>query len=291
MNRILKINENQLLQLHGLIREDEEMVDTTGFSDADFVDAFVVHFRNWYKNKFDKETRIPFSYLISKYGRQYLKEMGLWEEHHYDDDDETDFGLNVWNMIRIGKQLISSGQVTVEKISQDENFLEKNRNKIEKVLKSLKLPESIRLNLSEPKPNELFANVELNMDEYLKSSGISIEPFILEKKIKDVLQVYLGIDFGKTIFGKKNLTVGLSNFETEFQEWKKTVFLKQIKPQFKNLPHIKAVRAFKLDTSRNKTLILKLSQDSSYTYARFSLAKTEIKNFLESLGYKKINVE
>jgi hypothetical protein len=72
--------------------------------------------------------------------------------------------------------------------------------------------------------------------------------------------------------------------QERFEDWKKNVFNKKIKPQITKLPNTKNISSyrFKLDNS----LKLHLGEKGSSTWNGYRMGKQEVRTLLDSLGYK-----
>ena len=65
MGKVINLTESELINLIGRIVED---IDTSFYSDEDFIDAFIQVFRPWViKNHGDELSNHPPSYLFKKY--------------------------------------------------------------------------------------------------------------------------------------------------------------------------------------------------------------------------------
>jgi hypothetical protein len=163
--------------------------------------------------------------------------------------------------------------------------LKNNEKKLEIIFKKLPLPKFFKFTFSEPNPNNLYINIDFDFDDYLKHDGrINLSPHSYEIIIKDALDKYLGVQFGKASHGKIYMVVSLPYLQERFEDWKKNVFNKKIKPQITKLPNTKNISSyrFKLDNS----LKLHLGEKGSSTWNGYRMGKQEVRTLLDSLGYK-----
>jgi hypothetical protein len=259
-------------------------MDLHDLSDSDLVDAFIFHFRQWCKNKFGDNLNKPFSYLFSYHGVKYLKEIGALEDIS-DFINKDGANITMWQMASLGKHLIKNGHVKIERPVAAKEFLKNNEKKLEIIFKKLPLPKFFKFTFSEPNPNNLYINIDFDFDDYLKHDGrINLSPHSYEIIIKDALDKYLGVQFGKASHGKIYMVVSLPYLQERFEDWKKNVFNKKIKPQITKLPNTKNISSyrFKLDNS----LKLHLGEKGSSTWNGYRMGKQEVRTLLDSLGYK-----
>jgi hypothetical protein len=91
MGKNFIISENRFLNLMMNKSFVTESADLEDYDELDFQDAFISLFRQFIQNKIgDKSKDVPFSYLLKKYGKEFLRELG----ETYGNEEDEEINLN-----------------------------------------------------------------------------------------------------------------------------------------------------------------------------------------------------
>lgn len=242
MKKIIKLTETELVKMCSLIIE---RIDN--YSHGDLVDGYLQLFKGWISSKFgDKFENYPISFLLNNYGKEFEKYLGYKrdgedeeddEDSYYDDDDDDNgYDLDYWLVKDIMAQAVKSGKYTLPSLNTGVKFTEKNKKKFQYLLSGLRLPDYIKLKFNEESPNEINMNIDVDYVKMIttnEENPIRISRSALEKKVKEYLKNYLGVEFGNPIHGKIRFESSEVNY-IGFEEWKKNVFTKSLRKDIKN---------------------------------------------------------
>jgi hypothetical protein len=289
MAKLLTLNQKELIAMVKTIVEQVD-VDFSQYDDNDFFDAFVYIFRNWLNNKLGEESKkYPFSYLLNKYGQEFVKE-GLGDNYsRYFGNDKISFSS--YQIPRITQYLIKHGVHSLPTLRQEEKFTEKYAKQIPRLIKHLlKIPSYVKLVITEDRPYEITIAARIDYPSYLKSEEPFYRENILQKELGKIFQDYMGIELGNPSHGQLRLT-SYSVLDNE-DEWIKNVLNKQIKKGIKELPGGKYVHSIKFQPKVHLNSELKIVFNKSLPSL---IKKYEFKNsalkYIKDLGYTKIDVD
>jgi len=289
MGRIITLNQTQLTEMVKTIVEQVEM-DLSQYDDNDFTDAFVFLFRNWIGNKLGEESKkYPFSFLLKKYGQEFLRETFGDSYSKYFGRDE-DVNITGYMIPRIGKYLIQYGVHSLPSLRGEEKFTEKYARHLPRLIKLLGIPSWVRIEIIEDKPNDVVVNLYVDYPSYLKQESSYLNQYNLQRKLKAILEDYLGVEFGNPVHGELNLNLNIISENVE--PWIKNVLNKQIKKHIKSMPDGKNVHSIRFEPkiSGNSDMRI-IYKEYSHRHMHQYTFRDNVKKYLEELGYHKIDVE
>lgn len=290
MKKIVTFEESELINMVKTIAEQVNQ-DLSRYDDNDFSDAFFFIFRNWLGNKIGEDVKkYPFSYLLKKFGQEFLKEtFGDKFEKYFSVSQYGEPSFSRSEIPRIGKKLIQVGAHTLPSLRQEEKFTELYSKHIARLVKMLNLPSYARLELIEPTPQEVNANLYIDYPSFLKSTEPTINEYNIEKKFKSLLEDYLGVEFGSPVHGEISLSFSLM-LENE-DKWVKNVLNKEIKKHIKQMTDGNQVHSIRFEPKTSRaSLRIVYKEGSSRRMHQFEF-RNKVSEYLKGLGYTKIDVE
>jgi hypothetical protein len=290
MKKIITFTESELINMTKIIVEQVNQ-DLDRYDDNDFSDAFFFLFRNWAGNRLGEEIKkYPFSYLLKKFGQEFLEEtFGDKYDKYFPGDRDVSFSR--LEIPRIGRKLIEVGAHTLPSLRQEEKFTEKYGKHIARLVKMLNLPSFARLELSENKPYEINGTLYIDYPSFLKSEESSIGTYSnpVERKFKSMLEDYLGVEFGSPVHGKVDISFTIKT-ENE-DKWIKNVLNKEIKKHIKQMPDGNYVHSIRFEPKTDKAYMKIVYKDGSYRRMHQHEFRNKVTEYLKELGYTKIVVE
>ncbi len=107
MKKVIKLSEEKLGKIISQIMEQVNLED---YEDEDFIEGFLITFRQWITEKLgDESKKYPLSYLLKKYGSDFEKEMGI----HVGYGDSSNFSH--YRLLRSGKSLAEKEKYSLTK--------------------------------------------------------------------------------------------------------------------------------------------------------------------------------
>jgi hypothetical protein len=288
MAKLITLKESELFNMVKNIVEQVE-VDLSQYDDNDFTDAFVFLFRNWIVNKLgDESKKYPFSFLLKKYGQKFLEESFGDKYSKYFSDRDVDFSR--YMIPRIGKYLIQSGVHSLPSLRGEEKFTEKYGKHLQRLIKQLEIPSWVKIEIKEDIPNDVVVNLIVDYPSYLKESSSLLNQYTLQKKLKTILEDYLGIEFGNPVHGELRLNLNVLSENEE--AWVKNVLNKEIKKHIKSMPNGKYVHSIRFEPKINGSSELRIVyREHSHRHMHLYEFRNNVREYLKGLGYHKIDVE
>jgi hypothetical protein len=271
----LFITESQYIRLKSGGKLLTEEVDLYGYDNSDFIEVFYMFFRKWViENHGDEIGKYPASFLIKKYFDDFTDDLGI----------SVRWGSSEQKMANVGKELVKQGKHSLTSLRPEVKFTEKHKRALDIFLKTLKLPDFLRVEFNEDSPYHLqfityidvpkmFANLEY---EY-PTREIKKPEFKLRTFIKDVM----GIEIGNPVAGQLSLesytqSVNQDEFDKELRKIRK-----ELKSGFEN--RISRI-TFSYD---NYVGILKVAFPRYAGYSQRSNIADEMSKRLVKMGYNK----
>ena len=251
----------------------------------DYFDVFVTYFKKWLveEHKEDLE-KYPFSFLLKKYSKQFVKDVLNQQLQDYEEDDD-DFSIDRWNMERFAKVLLQTGRAKIPTMRKEEKFTEKYKKQIDYFIDTLNLPSYSSVRLIENKPYEVKVQLIVNFPEMLKDdTETTWTSSKVEDKLRKFLTDYMGIEMGKPVYGELDLSYEKTE-KLNSDKWIKEVLNKTIKKEMKALPHgdqVKSVQFAPYDYRGEMKIVYK-GGDSWRSSARDY--KNRVQEYLIGLGY------
>lgn len=278
MKKVFSINESELFDFIQIITESE---DVETFENEDYVEVFVIVFRNWIKEKFGEQiSKYPLSYLFKRYEKEFYEDKNLPEQRS-----------SSWNrfdaMAKTGKELVKKKLYSLSSLRPLEKFTEKYKNGLKFFVDDLNLPSYMEITLHEEKPYELTLQTKINFPEMITYKGETknISPYTIQDNLRKRFEDFLGVEFGNSIHGE--LEFNHNNIEyIGVDEWTKNVLNKDLKIKIRQLDPKKSIlHSIKFSLDKNNVRAeLKLGYKSHYYSSRYEF-KNKVKELLGSLGY------
>jgi hypothetical protein len=285
MGKNFLVTEVQLLRLIKN-KSMSESLDIEDYDTMDYHDAFIVLFRKWLDKKIgEKSKELPFSFMMKKYGLEFLDDFGetIHREEGYDE-------LNRWEIERLIKRMVEKGKIVLPTLRPQIKFLEKYKRQLEPIIERLELPHYIKLRIEEEKPFTLTVQHLIDYPEFLKSDfqgGVTTSTTL--SKLKHYIVNYLGLDIKSPYLGGFEI----HKIDPEYvnlKPWVKKTLDKEIKPLIRKLPKGNEISSIKFTPNeRNAEMKIAWKSDSRFS-GRDDLRK-EVRKILSDLGYNNISVQ
>lgn len=209
----------------------------------DYIDIGISTFKDWLKDTKNITGKFPFGYLKKKYGDEFNN--FLFQGH--EEDKPSYYSRNNTEPEHWGRTIVKYDIVSdLPTLAKESSFMETYSRFLPRIINMLNLPNWLKLEFVENQPYQVYINYRVDFPEMIKST--TNERFTtssLFMNLKKYLEKYLGLDFGKVVEGKVSMKQG-SVFFTDFDEWVKNVFNKELKKEFKNLPNGKDIHSISL---------------------------------------------
>ena len=274
------ITESHFNHYLRIIVEQEEELDD--YDDEDFAEVFFEYFRPWVKSKHGEDVgRYPMSYLLKKYFIEFCKEYGL----EYDDDDEY---WSYRQLINTGKEIVIRKQHKLPTLRPSSKFTEKYSKQLNYIIKSLNLPDWLKINFIEEQIYDLEVNFIIDYDMFLKSSDDTTVSNYFDE-FQKFLTDFMGVEVGNPSHGGLKLRDNIELTNNEAFTNPKSV--KLLKSKIKSLPNADRIRSIKIDVNQNRVSIqLNFDRGWRYDYTVRNDIRDEIYKMLEQEGYKRDKV-
>lgn len=263
-----------------------EQVDLQHYDDEDFYDAFFQLFREWLRrNKGQRTLEYPMSYLLKNYSKEFIIHyLGQeWFDEHFQDDE--DYALERWGLLNVIREIIKRSKYSLPKLIRSEKFTDKYGQVIQDFLdEESGYPFYVDIKIEEPHPHYFKVSVSADLGKYLKDSKrFSLSSSSIERKLKNFMSNFLGLEFGYLKHGQAELHVNAPQF-TGVEEWTKKQLTAVIKKAFKELPESKYVKAVRFELNSGGA-DLTLVFNSGTGWGNRSNIKNAYKQKLADLGY------
>jgi hypothetical protein len=289
MAKLITLKESELFNMVKTIVEQVE-IDLSQYDDNDFTDVFVSLFRKWISNKLgDDSKKYPFSFLLNKYGKEFLQDsLGDKYLRYYRDDEKIYFSS--YSLPRMGRNLVKSGAFILPSLRQEEKFTEKYAKHLQRLIKLMGLPDYVKLELEEEIPYDVRVKLYIDYPSYLKDGDSQLVSHKLERKFKEMIEDYLGVDFGNPVHG--NVALNFFTVAENRDEWVKEVLNKEIKKHIKEMPGGKYVHSIRFEPSISGSSQLRIVyKDSASRHIHQWEFLRNVREYIQGLGYHKIDVE
>lgn len=283
----LILSESEVVSLIKLIMEQDTKFDFSDIDDLDYYDALFLMFRNWVQQNLpDSEKDAPVSYLLDKFGKRFVLELMGDGEFPVDDN----FEINRWNIPRIVQGMVKKGKYKFPTKRKQDKFTDRFKKHIDYFISELNLPHWAKINLEEKTPYKVDFELELDFPEMIKSDGEEhISPHTVERKFRNYVEGYLGVEFGNPNYGNLDLNKKNTKF-SNLESWVKNVLNKEIKTKIRALPYGRNVHSMKFEPKEG-TSNLKIVFKGHASWNGKHEFKQEVIRLLDDMGYKKIRIE
>jgi len=289
MAKLLTLKESELINMVRTILEQVEM-DLDKYDDNDFTDVFIFLFRKWIDDKLGEDSKkYPFSFLLKKYGKEFLQDsLGDKYNQYYRDGEEIYF--NSYSLPRIGKILVKSGALTLPSLRQEEKFTEKYAKHLQRLIKLMGLPDYVRIEFEEEIPYDVRVKLHIDYPSYLKDGDPQLSSHNFERKFKQMIEDYLGVDFGNPVHG--NVALNIFSLSENRDKWVKEILNKEIKKHIKEMPGGKYVHSIRFEPSITGSSQLRIVyKDGASRHIHQWEFLRNVREYIKGLGYNKIEVE
>ena len=271
------------MSIHKKILITEKQLKTLleSYGEFDYYDAFFLMFRKWIVETYgEDELKKPTSFLIKKYGSEFVKE---YASGVFNRDDDDDWEINRWDIERIVKSAVERGKYTLPSLRSEKQFTEKYRKHLETLIENLDLPEYTKIKFSERRPYEVNGELSVDFEKWIKDpKQVHINATSVERKLIDYLTNYLGIEFGSPEHG--NLEISISGpVNLGFEDWKKKVWGKVLRPEIK-MEAGHDIKAIKLELD-SRGINMKITYNWNTGYQKKREIREKIREILNSHGY------
>jgi hypothetical protein len=237
----------------------------------------------------DDSKKYPFSFLLNKYGKEFLQDsLGDKYLRYYRDDEEIYFSSYI--LPRMGRNLVKSGAFILPSLRQEEKFTEKYAKHLQRLIKLMGLPDYVKLELEEEIPYDVRVKLYIDYPSYLKDGDSQLVSHKLERKFKEMIEDYLGVDFGNPVHG--NVALNFFTVSENRDKWVKEVLNKEIKKHIKEMPGGKYVHSIRFEPSISGSSELRIVyKDSASRHIHQWEFLRNVREYIKGLGYHKIDVE
>lgn len=278
MKKTIKLSEEKLEKIISTIIEQVQNLDDYG--EEDFVEAFLITFREWITEKLgDESKKYPLSYFLRKYGREFEESMGTSVGY-----GRQYTGLDRYRIISVAKNIIKKGKYHLPIVTTETKFTDRYKKMLSHFFEKNKIPEYSSLDIIENEPNKVFLEFKVDFPKMITSETTSstIKPDSILYDLKKFLQDYGGAEFGNPIYGQVDMRSSPIEY-LKLDDWVKNVLNKKLKKEIKTLPGGNSIHAIRFEPTSNGAS-MKINFKDSFTGSR-SKVVLSVKEYLASQGY------
>lgn len=269
------ITESQYKRIRLTLLSESE--DVGLYSEEDFIEVFIKHFRPWVrKTHGDEYAEYPLSYLVKKYFEEFSKQY----------TDYVGYGSIASKMSTVGRQMVLKGVEKLPTLRPNKKFTEKFQKAMNYIVKGLNLPDYVNMVIEEESPYEIM--IVFNVDFYMMLKSPLRHPFDITKyykHIRTMLETFMGIDFGNPSHGNLRLDYIVRYNDTD--KWVNNIWKKEIRKGIKVLDSDKTIHSIQLKLNGGKVEIKVRFYDRYSIYKQSEIVK--IREYIKSLGYNMDN--
>ena len=290
MKKIIQITEEDIKKIVKLVLEQE---DDEEYDEMEYYDAFFTGFKKYLQEKKNIDvSKYPLSYLISKYGKSFLKDLEI--ENYDDDEDDEDFEISRWRVPAFGREIIKKGYVKVPSMKLQGTFKETFPKVLDSFIQRLNLPEYVKVEIVEPKPFVLEINSEVDFQKSLKSSEHQYSSYAeaVKKRLEKFLREYLGLQINSRYLGGVEIS-GANQNKLINDVWFQNE-LKSIRKQIRGLEGAKHIHSIRADFNDNSVKLRLTFKDTyGFGFAGKRKLRDDAQNLLRELGYdnRKVSID
>ena len=279
MKKIVKLSEEKLEKIISTIIEQVQNLDD--YAEEDFIEAFLVTFRQWVTEKLgDESKKYPLSYLLRKYGNEFEKSMDFSTGY-----DREYSGLDKYRMVSAAKNIVRKGKFYLPSLSPTTKFTEKYKKLLSHFFEGINMPDYVSLDIQENEPNKVYLKFSADFQKMItdQESGRSINPDSILFKLKDFLKNYGGVEFGNPNYGEVQMRASKLEY-IGLDEWVKKVLNKKLKKEIKVLPHGNWIHSIRFEPYAGSAEMKIIFKDD-FRYNLRNKVLSDIKEYLTSQGY------
>jgi len=290
VKKIIQITEEDIKKIVKLVLEQE---DDEEYDEMEYYDAFFTGFKKYLQEKKNVDvSKYPLSYLISKYGKSFLKDLEI--ENYDDDEDDEDFEISRWRVPAFGREIIKKGYVKVPSMKLQGTFKETFPKVLDSFIQRLNLPEYVKVEIVEPKPFVLEINSEVDFQKALKSSEHQYSSYAeaVKKRLEKFLREYLGLQINSRYLGGVEIS-GANQNKLINDVWFQNE-LKSIRKQIRGLEGAKHIHSIRADFNDNSVKLRLTFKDTyGFGFAGKRKLRDDAQNLLRELGYdnRKVSID
>ena len=291
MKKIIQITEEDIKKIVKLVLEQE---DDEEYDEMEYYDAFFTGFKKYLQEKKNVDvSKYPLSYLISKYGKGFLKDLEI-VDYGDDDDDDEDFQISRWRVPSYGKEIIKKGYVKIPSLKLQGTFKETFPKVLDNFIQRLNLPEFVKVEIVEPKPFVLEINAEVDFQKALKSSEYQYSSYAesVKKRLEKFLREYLGLQINSRYLGGVEIS-GANQNRLIDDVWFQNE-LKSIRKQLRQLGGATNIHSIRADFNDNSVKLRLTFKDTlGFGFAGKRKLRDDAQNLLRELGYdnRKVSID
>jgi hypothetical protein len=275
------ITESHFKKYVSIISEHEEDDEKDysyldDYDDEDFIEVTLEYFRPWIKkNHGDEVGRYPLSYLLKKYFIEFCK--------HYNLDLDYDEYYSTSQLEYAGKEFIIKQNHRLPTLRPSFKFTEKYKKQIEYLINTLKLPNWLTFSFVEESPYNVEVTLNVNLDEFLKSSGDDNADEYYQDFVK-FLESFMGVEQGNPVHG--NINIHSFILYTNDSELTNPSKIKQIKSKIKSLNGGDRIHSIKMSfNSKRFDINLTFKSGYRYDYNSRNELREKILAMFKDMGY------
>jgi len=291
VKKIIQITEEDIKKIVKLVLEQE---DDEEYDEMEYYDAFFTGFRKYLQEKKNVDvSKYPLSYLISKYGKGFLKDLEI-VDYGDDDDDDEDFQISRWRVPSYGKEIIKKGYVKIPSLKLQGTFKGTFPKVLDNFIQRLNLPEFVKVEIVEPKPFVLEINAEVDFQKALKSSEYQYSSYAesVKKRLEKFLREYLGLQINSRYLGGVEIS-GANQNKLIDDVWFQNE-LKSIRKQLRQLGGATNIHSIRADFNDNSVKLRLTFKDTlGFGFAGKRKLRDDAQNLLRDLGYdnRKVSID
>jgi hypothetical protein len=291
VKKIIQITEEDIKKIVKLVLEQE---DDEEYDEMEYYDAFFTGFRKYLQEKKNVDvSKYPLSYLISKYGKGFLKDLEI-VDYDDDEDDDEDFQISRWRLPSYGKEIIKKGYVKIPSLKLQGTFKETFPKVLDNFIQRLNLPEFVKVEIVEPKPFVLEINAEVDFQKALKSPEYQYSSYAesVKKRLEKFLREYLGLQINSRYLGGVEIS-GANQNKLIDDIWFQNE-LKSIRKQLRQLGGATNIHSIRADFNDNSVKLRLTFKDTlGFGFAGKRKLRDDAQNLLRELGYdnRKVSID
>ena len=276
MKKVIKLSEEKLGEIISLIMEQVKLED---YEEEDFIEGFLITFRQWITEKLgDESKKYPLSYLLRKYGSDFEKDMGI-------ETYGSSTSFSHYRLLNSGKRLAEKEKYSLPSMNAGIKFTEKYSKLLSLFIERIELPDYVSISLDERVPNKVDVRFDVDFPKMIMSQEYkALSSGNLLFSLKKYLENFGGVEFGNPNYGQVQMNGKKLNY-VGLDEWVKNVLNKKLKKEIKSLsPWSKYIHSIRFDVDGGRSDMKIIFKDDF----RWNLRKevvVGIREYLTNLGY------
>jgi hypothetical protein len=276
MKKVIKLSEEKLGEIISQIMEQVKLED---YEEEDFIEGFLITFRQWITEKLgDESKKYPLSYLLRKYGSDFEKDMGI-------ETYESSTSFSHYRLLNSGKRLAEKEKYSLPSMNAGIKFTEKYSKLLSLFIERIELPNYVSISLDERVPNKVEVRFDVDFPKMIMSQEYkALSSGNLLYSLKKYLENFGGVEFGNPNYGQVQMNGKKLNY-VGLDEWVKNVLNKKLKKEIKLLSqYSKYIHSIRFDVDGGRADMKIIFKDDF----RWNLRKevvVGIREYLTNLGY------